>query len=129
MDRQIPDPEPNVETQAFFDAANEGKLLIRRCLSCNEPHFFPRTICPFCFSDNTEWEEVSGRGTIYSCSMLRRTETPYCIAYVTLEEGPTMLSNIVACDLDRVRIGDKVRVVFHRSVGGHAVPMFTSADA
>ena len=114
---------------AFFDAANKGKLLIRRCLSCHEPHFFPRTICPFCFSDNTVWEEVSGRGTIYSCSVQRRTETPYCIAYVTLEEGPTMLSNIVACDLDRVRIGDKVRVVFHKSVGGQAVPMFAPAPA
>lgn len=129
MDRPIPDPEPNVETQAFFDAAKQGKLLIRRCLACNEPHFFPRTICPFCFSDNTAWEEVSGRGTIYSCSVQRRVEPPYCIAYVTLEEGPTLLSNIVECDLDRVRIGDKVRVVFHTSVGGHAVPMFAPVQA
>jgi uncharacterized protein len=129
MDRPIPDPEPNVETQAFFDAAKQGKLLIRRCLACNERHFFPRTICPFCFSDNTEWEEVSGRGQIYSCSVQRRVEPPYCIAYVTLEDGPTVLSNIVDCDLDRVRIGDKVRVVFHRSVGGQAVPMFAPAEA
>lgn len=65
---------------------------------------------------------------IYSYSIMRRgVPIPYCIAYVTLDEGVTMMTNIVDCDLDRVRIGQAVRVVFKTSVGGVAVPLFTPA--
>ncbi|MDB5452151.1 MAG: DNA-binding protein, partial [Caulobacteraceae bacterium] len=59
------------------------------------------------------WIESGGQGVIYSYSVTRRgTPTPYCIAYVTLDEGPTMMTNIVDCDLDQVRIGQRVQVVF-----------------
>ena len=72
--------------------------------------------------------EAKGSGTIYSYSVLRRgVPEPYCIAYVTLEEGVSMLTNIVDCDLDAVRIGQKVKVVFKPSEGGPPVPMFTPA--
>jgi uncharacterized protein len=127
-DRPIPEIQPNPETQPWFDAANEGRFLIRRCRACNQPHFYPRTICPFCFSDDTEWQETSGRGTVYSCAMQRRVEVPYCIAYVTLEEGPTVLGNVVDCDIDKVRIGDAVKLVFHKTAGGQSVPMWTAAS-
>jgi uncharacterized OB-fold protein len=72
-----------------------------------------------------EWVACSGRGTVYSFSILRRVEVPYCLAYVTLDEGPSMMTNIVDCDLDGIRIGDRVRLVFHDSVGGQPVAMFT----
>ena len=55
---------------------------------------------------------------------MRRTEKPYVIAYVTLEEGVTMLSNIVDCDVDEVVVGQAVKVVFHDTIGGHALPLF-----
>lgn len=72
--------------------------------------------------------EAKGSGTIYTCSVLRRgVPEPYCIAYVTLEEGVSMLTNIVDCDLDAVRIGQKVKVVFKPSESGAPVPMFTPA--
>ena len=126
-ERRIATPEANPETTEYWRAANDGRLLIRRCTSCGEPHHYPRTLCPFCFSDATVWEQVSGGGTVYSCSVLRRVDPPYCIAYVTLDEGPTMLSNIVDCDLDSVRIGARVQVVFKPSEGGQLVPMFAPA--
>ena len=124
-ERKISAPAVNLETQHFWDAAAEGKLLIKKCTACGEPHFYPRTHCPFCFSDKTEWVEASGQGTIYTYSVMRRAPIPYAIAYVTLAEGPTMMTNIVDCDLDSIKIGQAVRLVFKPSEGGAPVPMFT----
>jgi uncharacterized OB-fold protein len=127
-ERTIPAPEPNPETKPFWDAAAEGKLLIKRCRACGEAHYYPRALCPHCFSAETAWQEAKGEGTIYSYSVVRRgAPVPYAIAYVTLAEGVTMMTNIVDCDLDAVRIGQRVRVVFKPSEGGPPVPMFTPA--
>ena len=119
-------PMIHAENQPFFDAAREGKLLIKRCLDCNELHYYPRALCPFCASARTEWLAAQGRGTIYSFSVMRRTQPPYAIAYVRLEEGVTVLTNLVDCDFDRLRIGDAVRVVFQPK-GEEIIPMFTPA--
>jgi uncharacterized OB-fold protein len=126
-ERVIPAPPVNPETKPFWDATAKGQLLIKVCTACKQPHFYPRTICPFCMSDKTEWKPASGRGTIYSYSVLKRAEVPYTIAYVTLEEGPTMMTNIVDCDPDTIRIGQKVTVVFKPTDGGAPVPMFAPA--
>jgi uncharacterized OB-fold protein len=123
-DRKITAPQPNPETQAFWDAATEGKLLIKKCNACGQVHFYPRPNCPFCFSDNTAWQQASGDGTIYTYSVMRRAPVPYVIGYVTLAEGPTMMTNIVDCDLDGIKIGQKVKVVFKPSEGGPPVPCF-----
>jgi uncharacterized OB-fold protein len=115
--------------EQFFDAAAQGKLLIRKCNACGEHHHYPRSLCPYCFSDQTEWRDAKGSGTIYTYSVLRRgVPVPYCIAYVTLDEGVSMLTNIVDCDLDAVKIGMKVRVLFKPTDGGPPVPMFTPAQ-
>ncbi|MCB1536426.1 MAG: Zn-ribbon domain-containing OB-fold protein [Rhodoblastus sp.] len=122
--RKILAPVANVETQAYWDAADAGKLLVKTCRSCGEPHFYPRALCPFCFGE-TDWQETNGEGEIYSFSVMRRAETPYAIAFVKLDAGPTMMSNLVDCDFDGLAIGQRVRVVFQPSNGGHKVPMFT----
>lgn len=124
-ERTIASPQPNVETQAFWDAAGEGKLLIKSCNSCGKPHYYPRALCPRCFSDNTEWTEAKGTGEIYSFSVMKRAKIPYAIAYVTLDEGVTMMTNIVDTDLDAIKIGQKVKVVFKPTEDGPPVPMFT----
>ena len=127
-DRKIPAPSVNAENKAYFDAAAQGKLLVRKCSACGEFHHYPRSICPHCFSDKTEWRDAKGTGTVYTCSVLRRgVSEPYCIAYVTLDEGVSMLTNIVDCDLDAVKIGMKVKVVFKPTDGGAPVPMFAPA--
>ena len=126
-ERKISAPAVNFETQKFWDAASDGKLLIKKCTACGEPHFYPRDHCPFCFSDKTEWVETSGKGTVYTYSVMRRAPIPYAIAYVTLAEGPTMMTNIVDCDLDAIKIGQAVRLVFKPSDGGPPVPMFKPA--
>jgi uncharacterized OB-fold protein len=126
-ERTIPAPPVNPEVQPFFDAAAQGKLVLKRCTACGQRHHYPRAICPFCFSDKTEWTDASGRGTIYSYSVMRRVPAPYALAYVTLDEGVTVMTNIVDCDLDKIRIGQKVKVVFKPTEGGPPVPTFTIA--
>ncbi len=114
-------------TEPYFAAAKEGVLRIRRCTACSKPHWYPRPVCPFCTGD-TEWVDSPGSGSIYSVSVTRRAgPIPYAIAYVTLDEGVTMLSNIVDCDLDTLRIGQRVKVCFKPAEGGGAVVMFTPA--
>ena len=125
QDRKIAAPLPNAETQAFWDAATAGKLMIGKCRACGETHFYPRAICPYCFSDRTTLQQASGSGTIYTYSVMRRAPVPYAIAYVTLAEGPTMMTNIVDCDLDGIRVGQAVKLVFKPSDGGPPVPMFS----
>ena len=101
--------------------------MIGICLACGQVFYYPRAICPFCFSDKTELQQASGNGTIYTYSVMRRAPVPYAIAYVTLQEGVSMMTNIVDCDLDKIKIGQAVRLVFKPSDGGPPVPMFTPA--
>lgn len=125
QDRKIPAPAVSPENKPYFDAAAQGKLILRKCADCGEHHHYPRAICPHCFSANTQWVDAKGTGTIYTFSVLRRgVPVPYCIAYVALDEGVSMMTNIVDCDLDAVRIGQKVKVVFKPTEGGPPVPMF-----
>ncbi|GGE50011.1 DNA-binding protein [Primorskyibacter flagellatus] len=126
MDGYInPDPTPGPETQAFWDAAREGRFLVKTCTACDRAHWYPRNICPFCSSSDTVWKDASGRGTIYSFSPLRRMPKPYIIAYVTLEEGPTMMTNIVDADPADLSIGMPVQLKFSRTESDFRVPTFT----
>jgi uncharacterized OB-fold protein len=127
QDRKIQAPVPNLETKAFWDACAQGKLMLGKCNACGKVHYYPRVRCPFCFSDNTGLQQASGQGEIYTYSVMRRASVPYAIAYVTLSEGPRMMTNIVDCDLDAIRIGQAVQLVFKESEGGPPVPMFTPA--
>jgi len=123
--KKYPTPATNPETLPFWDAAKQGKLMIKRCTTCGEAHYFPRSICPFCFSDKTVWEQSSGEGTIYTFSVMRKSPTgPYVLAYVTLKEGPSLQTNIVNCDLETLKIGQKVTVVF-KPTEGASLPFFT----
>ena len=125
--RQIASPAVNPETEAFWAAANDGRLMIGHCSHCNTNHWYPRAQCPNCWKPNATLVEASGRGKIYSFTVMRRVVQPYAVAYVTLAEGPTMLSNIVDCDLDRLAIGQDVTVTFAASAEGQKVPMFRPA--
>ncbi|WP_070154548.1 Zn-ribbon domain-containing OB-fold protein [Sphingobium phenoxybenzoativorans] len=100
------------EAAAFQQAANESRLLFGQCSVCDKPHYYPRRICPFCSSAEVEWLQASGRGHIYSYSVVRKATPPYATAYVTLTEGVTMLTNLLTPDFDRLQIGDEVELLF-----------------
>jgi uncharacterized OB-fold protein len=123
--RRIPAPSQNLESKPFWDAAKQGRFLIKRCNACGEPHWYPRTMCPFCHSTDTAWMESKGEGAIYTFSVMRRnTPVPYVISYVTLDEGPAVLTNIIDADFDKLRIGDRVRLKWS-STGEGSPPVFT----
>ena len=118
-----PAPVPTPETTVFWDAARQGRLLIRRCKDCERFHWYPRALCPFCFGE-TEWVDASGNGTIYSYSITRGGDQPYVLAYVTLEEGPTMMTNVIECPLDKLDVGMAVKVRFAPTQDGPPIPVF-----
>jgi uncharacterized OB-fold protein len=104
-------PESGVRLQPYWDGARAGKLLLPKCRPCGKIHWYPRAMCPFCLSEDIEWVQASGKGTVFSFSVMRAKQ-PYVIAYVRLEEGVTMMTNIVDCDLDRLAVGDTVQLLF-----------------
>ncbi len=124
QDRPLTAPISDPATEPYWNAAREGVLRLRRCQACKRPHWYPRPVCPFCAGD-TEWKNASGLGTIYSVSVTRRAgPIPYALAYVTLDEGVTMLTNIVDADLDTLYIGQRVKVCFKPAEGDYSIPMF-----
>ena len=126
--RTYPQPLTNVENEPYWQATAEGKLMIGKCGSCGAVHHYPRSLCPSCFGDSVEWVASSGKGTVYSFSVMRRAKPPFVMAYVTLEEGVTVMTNIVDCDFDSVAIGQPVKLVFGDTEGGYKLPLFTPAD-
>ena len=129
--RTLPAPPPmiNIETQVILGRHAEGKLLLPRCNDCSTVIWYPRAFCPECSSFDLTWFEATGRGTIYSYTVNRRgqgdyRDLAYVLAYVELEEGPRVLTNIVDCDVDSVAVGQTVEVVFHPTSNGAALPRF-----
>ena len=128
MSRPIPAPMVSIETKPFWDAAAEGRFLIGRCHDCGKAYWYPRNTCPHCMSGNTSLEESPGEGVIYTYSVMHRSPTgPYAIGYVTLNEGPAVLTNFVDVAPDGLSIGMKVKVKFQPTEGGPPAPVFAPA--
>jgi hypothetical protein len=126
----VPVPDVTPETEAFWTATAEGTLLLPRCDRCGAVIWYPRAFCPVCASLEVSWIPASGRGTVYSFTVVRRPAPPYdrsgpfVVAYVELEEGPRILTNVVECEPDAVEIGMPVEVVFHDTGEGRALYRF-----
>jgi len=129
--RKMAIPETHPEHKEYWEATADGKLLIKQCDCCDEYHYYPREHCPSCKSDKTTWKVAKGTGSIYTYSVMRKG-VPYAIAFVTLDEGPRMMTNIVDCNLDKVHIDQRVKVVFKQSGDqdnpGPFVPCFTPIE-
>jgi uncharacterized OB-fold protein len=136
----MPTPAPNVnpEVKVFWDGTAEGKLLLAHCNECQTVIWYPRPFCPECGSLSVRWEAASGKGTIYTFTINRRgagdlpeyrEPVPYVLAYVELAEGPRIMTNIVECEPDSVKIGQAVEVVFHDTGQGTALYRFRPAKA
>src|SRR5437763_15163606 len=87
-------PVADLETREYWEAARGGRLLIKECRACGESFFYPRTYCPRCWSSDTEWKESTGRGRVYTFTVVHQNDlppfndrVPYVVAIVELEEG------------------------------------------
>ena len=127
-----PLPVPTPVTQPFWQATREHRLLLQKCAN-GHVFYYARTRCPECLSNELEWVDASGRGTLYSYTVARRPQSeafaedcPYVIAAITLQEGPRMTSLLVECDADNVQalVDGPVEVVWEDVSEGLAMPYF-----
>ncbi|GAA3392421.1 Zn-ribbon domain-containing OB-fold protein [Streptomyces roseoviridis] len=114
-------PDIDAFTRPYWDAAAEGRLLLRHCAACDRAHHYPREFCPHCWSDAVTWRRASGRAVLYTWSVVHRNDlppfgdrVPYVAAVVDLAEGPRMMTEIVDCPERDLRIGMDVEVAFRR---------------
>lgn len=125
----LPNPTIYPDAQPYWDAAREGRLMIKRCLACGQAHHYPRPHCPFCGSAQTQWLSASGDATVYSFSIVRAAPRPTAVAVVELPEGPRLTTTIVNADVHALAIGDPLRVTTLPGENGLAIPVFTTARA
>ena len=124
----------NGDSLPYWNAARERRFVIRVCKACGQPHFMPRHLCPHCWSDQLEWVESEGGGTVYSFSIVHRAPTPtfaervpYVIAMIDLDIGPRMFANVVGANALDVSIGDRVKLTFEDRGNGAVLPQFERA--
>ncbi|MFT5530956.1 MAG: putative OB-fold protein [Candidatus Poriferisodalaceae bacterium] len=126
-------PQPSLEDQPYFDGLAEGRISLPRCNACGLTIWFPRSMCPACYSEDVTWTDCSGNGSIYSFTVIRkgqgrwRDASPYVIAYVELNEGPRIMTNVIDVDPDTVAIGDQVTASFVPTEDGPPLLRFTPA--
>jgi uncharacterized OB-fold protein len=131
-----PLPQITSEAQPFWDAAAKQQLVMQRCQDCHAYIWTPRPVCFECGSERLEWTQLSGKGEIYSFTVIRQVvgraasqafekDIPYVIAWIDLEEGPRMISNVIGCPVEDVKIGMKVSVEFEQQSAEIWLPKFT----
>jgi uncharacterized OB-fold protein len=114
------------ENLPFWEAAARGELLLPRCQQCGETHWHPRAHCPFCRSDALGWERASGRGRLHTFTLVRRPDSVTLLAYVRLDEGPLMMTNLVDTPHEELRLDMTVEVLFRPTPEGRSAPVFRS---
>jgi hypothetical protein len=126
-----PSPVVTVVERPFWDAAKKGDLIIQKCVDCNQLIFYPRIYCPHCHSAALTWEKASGKGKVYTYTVVVNNphssflaDMPFVIAIVKLEEGVQMLSNIVGCRPEDVTCDMPVEVVFEKLNDEFTLPKF-----
>ncbi len=129
-------PTADQDSQGFWSAASEQRLVVQRCLACGHRQLYPRLYCRRCHTDQLVLADADGSGEVYAVTVVRRApmqafapDVPYCIALVRLAEGPMMMASVVGCAAQDVRIGMAVLVDFGDVRDGVAVPRFRVAGA
>jgi len=119
------------EMRPFWEAARRHELVVQRCRGCGTPRFPARDICSRCLSREAEWAPVSGRGTVFSYTVMHQVyhpafaaEVPYAVIVVELEEGARLLSNLVGCPVGDIAPGMPVEAVFEDVTPEVTLPKF-----
>ncbi len=124
----LPVPKATVISQPHWDGCKKGQLLVQHCDECNAYTFPPEIVCPQCLKSSLLWKQSSGKGVIYSFTVVHRPQrpefaAPYVAAIIELEEGWHMMSNIIDCDIDSIEIGQAVEVSYVKRED-FSLPMF-----
>jgi uncharacterized OB-fold protein len=132
--RERPAPRVTPQTAAYWKAASEGRLLLGTCGDCGKICHPPQAVCPFCWSSSVGTKPASGQGRLNAFTIIHqsaipafRERIPYVVAYVELDEGLYMNSNVVNCDPSAVKIGMPLKATFERIGDGVGVTLFEPA--
>lgn len=131
--RSAPRPNVYMPTQPFWDAAEQGRLVIQCCRASGRFQHFPRPVSLYTGRRELEWREVSGRGTLYSWTVTlspwpgHEARVPYICALVDLDEGVRVLANLYHCEPEKLRIGMPLRLVWERLDDRFNYPAFAPA--
>ncbi|MDP6345873.1 MAG: Zn-ribbon domain-containing OB-fold protein [Alphaproteobacteria bacterium] len=118
--RPVPKANAFVPTDAFWQATQQGELMLQYCLDTGQFQHYPRPVSMYTGSRNLEWRQVSGKGTIYACTVVRvpgpglEGRVPLSVVTVELEEGVRILGNVLDHDPETVAIGQKVELAWDR---------------
>ena len=126
-----PLPAPNALTEPYWQAAQQRELKLPRGESCTKFHFYPRSACPHCGSTVLAWQAVSGKGEVYSYTVVHRApsqgfaeQVPYVVAVVALAEGPHLMTRLIQVQAEAVYIGLRVQVEFEKQDDETTLPVF-----
>jgi len=129
----FPRPVPNIDDEAFWDGCQNDELRMQRCAACKKYRWLPRPMCPYCNALEHEWVTVSGRGKVFSWTVIvhpvhpaANEKVPYNVAQVQLDEDPDLIlvTNLVEIDNDAIRIDLPVEAVFVEHEPGVKIPKF-----
>jgi uncharacterized OB-fold protein len=131
-----PQPRADADNGPFLDAWQaRGALVLQACAACGAIIYYPRPLCPACWSDRLEWCEVEGRGTVVSFALVHRPnhssffdEVPIVLAEIALAAGPRMLGRIVGAPAKAVRSGAAVVTLDPGDARRYPLPTFRLAD-
>lgn len=131
MEYTKPIPVPDNASQPFWEGARNHRLLLQRCSDCGAHQFFPQSYCRKCLSENITWFEASGKGKIYSFTIIHRPpshifeeDIPYVIAIIELDEGSRMMSNIIETEPEDIHVNMSVEVTFKDISSTISLPEF-----
>src|ERR1700728_1357947 len=123
-------PDPDNASRHYWQSAADGRLVLQRCSACGAFQFYPRALCTACAGE-TEWVEASGRGTLYTFTIIRQNRSqafahlvPYAVGIVELDEGVRMMSNIVDCDVDQLEVGMALEVLLLKAADDVGLPFW-----
>ena len=130
-----PVPEPSRDSKPYWDALNEGRLVIQQCAACGRLRHYPRPVCDACYSMAVTWRPVSGRGRVHSWTVAHhpfhpgfKGAVPYVLATGDLAEGVRMVAQLRGLAPEAITIGLPVQVAFERATEGLTLPYFVPAE-
>ena len=131
-----PLPIPSPEREPFWDGLRHDRFLLQHCNRCATINWFPRAFCYVCGHDSFDWRDASGKGILETYSIVYRpmneawkTEVPYVLAWVKLEEGIKMVTRLIMTDGHEPRIDAPVVVRFVDAGGGFKLPFFEEVQS
>ena len=137
MERQAydkPTPDPTPDTQPFWDALKEGRLVLQACAACGKVRHYPRSICPHCYAMEHRWIEAKGTGTVHSWTIAHHAfhpgfkgELPYTLVTVDLAEGVRMQAQLKGAEASALKLGLAVKMAFEAATDDLVLPVFVPA--